>query len=505
MSAAERTSDQPDSGSTSATKAAPAITDFASAVAYLYARPNLERVSPGQTTPDAYKLDRMRALAAALGNPQETFRTVHIAGTKGKGSTCEMIAAMLEACGYTVGLYTSPHLQDVRERIRLNRQMIPQGDFARLAEQVAKAAVGIEPVHGEATFFELTTMMAFLYMAEQAVDVGVIEVGLGGKLDCTNIITPEVAAVATIGMDHMEILGETLEKIAVQKAGIFKPNVPAITIEQDAKVLEAMRGVATQVGAPFEVVGKDCEFSVRFDQPANASSPQAYIQLTTQRNDYDFVPVPMAGEHQAHNCGLALMVVDHLIERGLVCPMEQVIQGLATARLPGRFEVVNGSPRTIFDCAHNPESIRALTKTLGQYVQYDSLTVVFGVAMDKDIPPMLKALAGTADKVIFTKAKDNKRAADPAWLQKQYKQLDSGVSFTTKSVPEAMELARKSSNLGDVICVTGSFYVVGEGRAWLGEKLRAAAQAAQAARVATRPVAPGKPPAARSPQQGKRP
>lgn len=460
----------PSAGVQGAAEPSSDFSDMDGALAYLYSLVDLERLRPSPAVKDQYKLDRMRALARALGNPQDWIKTVHVAGTKGKGSTCEMVGAMLEGCGYTVGSYTSPHVNDVRERIRINRQLISPGDFVRLAKTVVSAALQVEGGYGRGTFFELTTMMAFVHFAEQAVDVAVIEVGLGGRLDCTNIITPEVSAVATIGYDHMEILGQTLELIAAQKGGIFKPGVPALTVVQDAGVVKELRRVAGEIGAPLVVVGEDVEFSYRLERAAGSGWPQMYVHMRTGRGEYDFVPVPMAGEHQAVNCGLALGIVDALCGRGFVCPMDRMIQSLATARLPGRFEVVGGSPAVVLDGAHNPESVRALVKTLVQYLRFDALVVVFGVAADKHIEPMLQALAGVADKVVFTRAAGNKRSADPAVLQKRYRALGGRLSFVAPTVREALEVARKGCGSGDAVCVTGSFYVVGEARAILGER-----------------------------------
>lgn len=450
------------------------VSDISTAASYLYDRVDLERVRPTRATRDAYKLDRMRAILKELDNPQDAVRMVHVAGTKGKGSTCEMIATALEACGYAVGLFTSPHLVDVRERIRLNRQPIAVEDFVALTKRVGKAAAKVEAELGEATFFELLTAMGFVYFADQAVDVAVIEVGLGGLLDCTNVITPEVCAVTTIGFDHMQILGDTLEEIATQKAGIFKPGVPAVVIQQDAKILKVFRDVAAARGSPLEVVGNDLDFSYRFEWQAGAG-PTARVCLTTERSHYDHIPVPLKGEHQALNCGLALAVLDKLSERGFACPEAKVAKGLAETVLPGRFELAVNTPRVLLDGAHNPESMRALIKAIGAYIQYDSLVVVFGIAADKDIDTTLKALAAGADKVIFTQAGNNRRAAKPADLQRRYSELCGKMSQTTETFKDAFDLALRAVGRDDLICVTGSFYIVGEAKVQIAERLAAKA------------------------------
>ncbi|MGE3321872.1 MAG: folylpolyglutamate synthase/dihydrofolate synthase family protein [Phycisphaerales bacterium] len=452
----------------------PEISTFDRAEAYLRDRVDLERIRVTSETRHEYKLDRMRAMLAALGNPQESVRCVHIAGTKGKGSTCEMTACSLEACGYTVGLFTSPHLCDVRERIRLNRRPISQEDFTGVIARVAQASA--EAGMGEPTFFEVLTAAGFLYFAEQAVDVGVIEVGLGGLLDCTNVITPEVAAITTIGHDHTQILGSTLAEIAAQKAGIFKPGVPALTVEQEESALEAIRRVAGEVGAPLQVVGTDIEYSFRFEWQAG-DGPSARVSLTSDRCNYEHVPVPLKGEHQAVNCGLALAILDKLTERGFHCPEDRVLRGLESTRLPGRFEEVGQSPRVVLDCAHNPESIRALMKALGAYVQFDSLVVLFGCAADKDIDSMLRALASGGDKVIFTRATGNPRSANPSDLARRYAEISGGkVAQVAQTFADGLELARRALDRGDALCITGSFYIVGEAKQILAQ--REAAKAA---------------------------
>lgn len=440
-------------------KASP-ITTYDEAIRFLYERVDLERIRLTSAVKHQYKLDRMRAILQELDNPQDGVRHVHIAGTKGKGSTSEMTATCLEACGYTVGLYTSPHLVDIKERIRLNRRNISEGDFTRLMDRCAKAAASVFKTHGDATFFELMTALGFLHFAEQAVDIAVIEVGLGGLLDCTNVITPEVAAVSLIGFDHMQVLGKTLEEIAAQKGGIYKPGVPAITYDQNPAVIKALRQCADAVGAPFAVVGKDIEFAFRSEvTPAGQS---VRCTLTSERNNYEHIEVPLRGEHQAWNCGLALAILDQLSARGYNCPAKKVTRGMELTTLPGRFELLKTSPRILLDGAHNAESIAALVKAIGQNLRYDSLVVVFGCAADKDAPAMLRNLAMGADKVIFTRATGNSRAADPHDLAKKMHDITGKSAQLAKSLPEALDLAVRAAGRDDLICVTGSFHLVGE-------------------------------------------
>jgi len=474
-------------GAESAIEAKPAgmprLGDYGEALEYLQERVDLERVQVTPALREAYKLDRMRAILGAMGNPQDAVRCVHVAGTKGKGSTCEMTATCLEACGYTVGLYTSPHICDVRERIRLNRRLITPEAFARQVERAAQAAWGVAGAMGEATYFELMTAAAFAHFAEEAVDAAVIEVGLGGLLDCTNVITPEVAAVTTIGRDHTQILGTTLEEIATQKAGIFKPGVPALTVQQEPGVIKAMRAVAERVGAPLQVVGEDLEFSFRFEWKPG-EGPTSIVTLATDRSNYDHVIVPLRGEHQAVNCGLALAILNKLSERGFNCPEASVLKGLERTELAGRFELAWPTPRVLLDGAHNPESMRALMKTIGAYMQYDSLVVIFGCAADKEIPTMLRSLAAGADKVIFTRAAGTPRAAAPEDLARIFAEVSDGkIAQVAPTFRDAIDLASRALGRGDLLCVTGSFYLVGEAKAHL-EALRARRAAAGAGAAA---------------------
>jgi dihydrofolate synthase/folylpolyglutamate synthase len=443
------------------------VATMADALAYLSSRVDLERTRRASAVQHAYKLDRMRALCRALGEPQHAVRCVHVAGTKGKGSTCEMIAACLEACGYTVGCYTSPHLVDIRERVRINRRPIPEADFVESLRAVASTAESLAPSMGEATFFELLTALGFHYFAQQAVDVSVIEVGLGGLLDCTNVVSPEVAAVALIGLDHTDILGRTIEQIAAQKGGIYKPGVPALTYEQDPAAVEVLRRCAAEVQAPFQVVGRDIDFSYRYEhQPPTRTSPggpQAFVNLATDQTVFEHVPVPLPGEHQAANAGLALAVLSVLGERGFTCPPELVTRGMESVRLPGRFELISRSPRILLDGAHNPESIQALMKTISLHLPTESMVCVFGCGADKEIAPMLRHLASGADKVIFTRAGGWGRAAAPADLQRRFDAISGGkMSQVCPEPAAALEAAVRAVDRDGLICVTGSFYLVGE-------------------------------------------
>ncbi len=461
---------------------------YEEAITYLYSRVDIERLRPSRVVADMFKLDRMRLLLARLGSPHESIRCVHVAGTKGKGSTCEMTAAGLEACGYTVGIYTSPHLVDLRERIRINRQLISREDFARVASTVRRSASELPADAGEPTFFELTTAIGFQHFAEQAVDVAVIECGLGGRLDSTNVVVPLVSAVTSISLDHTQILGQTVELIAREKAGIFKPGIPAVTIAHAPSVAAVFREVATSLGTPLTVVGQDVEFSTRFDAgvsargrgssestidfahsarpcssaPLTPTGPRTRVSLFGRRTSYEHIAVPLLGEFQADNCGLALTILDTLAERGMRIDDAKIARGLEGLGLQGRMQIVSQSPRILLDGAHNPESARCLMKAIGSHIGYDSLVVIFGCAADKDVPGMLQQIATGADKVIFTRAAGNARAADPKDLHRAFVELTGKMSQHTESLPQALQLATRATTRGDLIAITGSFYLVGE-------------------------------------------
>lgn len=443
----------------------PDISTFPNAIRYLYERVDYERMRAARYDPGAFKLDRMRKILAAMGNPHEQIRTVHVAGTVGKGSTVAMAASMLKSCGYTVGQYVSPHLVDVRERISINGQLIGKGDFTELMQIAAEAAAksGVDP-----TFFELVTAVGFKHFADQAVDIAVVEVGLGGRLDCTNVITPEVSVITTIDYDHTHILGRTLPLIAKEKAGIFKKGVPALTFEQAPEVEQVLRKVAADVGAPLQIINKDIEFSLRFGASADLG-PHTRVCLLTKTSQFMHIPVPLPGEHQATNCGLALAVMDVLKGAGFNLEEVALHEGLAATKVPGRMELVWDRPRILVDGAHNPAAVGALMRCVGAHVPYDSMVCIFGCCEDKDISGMLDRVALGGDKILFTRAKGNARAADPDELQRRFAERSGKMSQVARTLPEALDLASRAVGRDDLICVTGSFYLVGETKKYLAE------------------------------------
>jgi len=443
------------------------IKTYASALRWLRNHADPERMRIVRYNTTTFNLSRMKRLLKALGNPEANLKVVHVAGSKGKGSTCAMLASMLQASGYTVGLYSSPHLIDLRERIAINGQVITQTDLTQLMQRI-QATVNRDLSSDEPSFFELMTAAAVMYFAEQAVDVAVLETGLGGRLDATNVMQPLVCGITEISYDHTAILGEDLPSIAREKAGIFKKGVPAITVRQTPEVAKTLVDAAEHVGAPLKFTGKDIEFSYRFE--ANRElGPHTRVCLTTERFHYEHLPVPLRGEHQALNCGLALALLDQLRQSGFDIAESKLVSGLAATNLPGRMEMAWSEPRILLDGAHNAASMEALIKSIGAHIPYDSLVMIFGCAADKDISGMLRQINLGADKVIFTRAKTNPRAMETQDLVRHFGEQSEKMAQTAETLPDALQLAARAVSREDLVCVTGSFYLVGEAKKYLAE------------------------------------
>jgi dihydrofolate synthase/folylpolyglutamate synthase len=330
----------------------------------------------------------------------------------------------------------------------------------------------VEPIVMKAkpmpTFFDVMTAVAFKYFAEHKIDIAVVETGLGGRLDSTNVIKPEVTGITSISKDHMAQLGHTLPKIAEEKAGIFKPGVAAVSVIQDPAVEAVLKRSAEKVGAPFDVTGKSVEFSYRFEA-TRMLGPHSRICLTTPNSKFEHLAVPMMGEHQAINCGLALSVIDKLKTRGFNLSDAKAMEGLAKTAMPGRMEVVSTNPRVLVDGAHNAASLDALMKAIGQHIPYDSMVVIFGCCADKDVPGMLERITSGADKVIFTKV-DSIRTANPDELAARYVELYGKMAQVARTLEEALAIANRAVTREDLICITGSFYLVGEAKKYFAAK-----------------------------------
>jgi dihydrofolate synthase/folylpolyglutamate synthase len=445
---------------------------YAKALRFLSTLCDFERLRIVRYNTDNFNLDRMRALLKKLGNPHDQFRSVHVAGTKGKGSTCAMVAAMLQSNGYKVGLYTSPHLVDIRERIVINGEMISQADFARLTRLVEPIVAKQKPTP---TYFDVLTAIAFKYFAEQKVELAVIETGLGGRLDSTNVISPEVTAITSISKDHMAQLGPTVSHIAAEKAGIFKSGIPAVTVIQEPAVEAVLKTAAEKVGAPLDITGKTIDFSYRFESTRMLGAHNR-VCLTTAASKFEHLAVPMIGEHQAINCGLALSIIDRLKGRGIAINDARAMEGLAKVSVPGRMEMLSQMPRVICDGAHNAASLDAVIRAIGQHIRYDSMVLIFGCCADKDVAGMLERITSGADKVIFTKV-NNVRTANPDELAARYVELYGKMAQVAETLEDALAIANRAVTKEDLICITGSFYLVGEAKKFFAAKAAAAAMA----------------------------
>jgi len=436
------------------------INTYSKALRFLGSLNDFERLRIVRYNSQNFDLERMRTLLKRLGNPQDRFKSVHIAGTKGKGSTCAMIASMLQACGYQVGLYTSPHLIDVRERIQVDGQMISQAEFARLVRLVEPIVERMKP---RPTYFDVLTAIAFKHFAEQDIEIAVVETGLGGRLDSTNVIKPEVTGITSISKDHMAQLGSTVARIAEEKAGIFKSGVPAISVQQDPEADVVLKRVAEKVGTSLDVTGQTIEFSFRFES-SRMQGPHNRVCLSTPNSKFEHLAVPLLGEHQAINCGLALSVIDRLKGRGFGKISDaKAMEGLSRTALAGRMEMLSQTPRVVADGAHNAASLDAMLRAIGQHIPYDSMVIIFGCCADKDVPGMLERIAAGADKVIFTRV-NNIRSADPSELAARYTDQYGKMAQVAPTLDDALSIANRAVTKEDLICITGSFYLVGEAK-----------------------------------------
>lgn len=437
---------------------------YDSAIKYLFSHTDYERMLRVRYNKDTFNLDRMRQLLKALGDPHKKIRTVHIAGTKGKGSTATMLAHMLQSCGYRVGLYTSPHICDLRERITIDGTMITQIGLTRL---ICRIEPYLEKMADKPTFFEILTALAFRYFADEGVDLAVIECGLGGRLDSTNVLEPEVVGLTSISLDHTHQLGSTISKIATEKAGVFKSSIPAISVPQVPEAKRVLKKIARESQTDLLFTGDEIEFSYRVESSRNEGC-HTRLCLTTPRSRFEHLTVPLRGEHQAINCGLALALLDQLKVKGMEIDDEKAISGLAGVYVPGRMEIIHEDPRILVDGAHNAASINALIHAMGQHIPYDSMVMIFGCAADKDISGMINQIAKGADKVIFTRVAGNARAAAPKDLAEIYEEKSGRVAQITENLTEALRIAQSAVSREDIICITGSFYLVGEAKMLLG-------------------------------------
>jgi dihydrofolate synthase/folylpolyglutamate synthase len=407
-------------------------------------------------------LENSIALMEIMGSPHRKFRTVHVAGTNGKGSTSVCIASMLQAAGYRVGLYTSPHLMSFTERIRINGTAISEADVVELARTVRDAYDGLTSPGASGvmspTFFEVTTAIAFRYFADRAVDLAVIEVGMGGRLDSTNVVAPLVSVITNIDLEHTEFLGTTIEQIAGEKAGIIKRAVPLVTGAKQLDVIRLFERTAAANDAPVYRLQKDFwpENYVR-----GASQVFNYRGLTSV---YPGLILNLIGRYQVDNACLALAAIECLRDTGIAVDEAALRTGLEQACWEGRMERVAQRPDTFLDGAHNPASARALAGTIAELKpSYRRLVLVIGILADKDYHGILAELLPLADHVVVTMPQYS-RALDIGVLEREVRNLHASVDVA-ETVAEAIERSRERALADDLILVTGSLYVVGDARA----------------------------------------
>ncbi len=400
-----------------------------------------------------FGLARMNDILTHCGNPHLKLRAVHIAGTKGKGSTAAILASILQQAGHKVGLYTSPHVLDIRERIQINGEWISEDDVTALLNSMfpyLQTAIQGGETYAP-TFFEIFTTVAFLYFLQHGADIAVFEVGLGGRLDAPNVLLPEACAITPVSFDHTGKLGTDLRHIAGEKAGIIKTGVPVVSSVQQPEALDVIRAKCTELNTTLKVVGQDVIVETR---------PPDGFSIKTWRRELEGLTLPLRGRHQLENAATAAGVVELLSERGFEIADECVRRGIASVNWRGRIETASTNPETIVDGAHNPASITALTEVLDSLPRKKTIFVV-GIAADKDIASMLELVIPRGDEFIFTKTA-NPRAAEPAHLKSLLQRVCHKPVYTAATPPEALELARNRADSADRICVTGSMYLAGE-------------------------------------------
>lgn len=392
-----------------------------------------------------FGLGPISRLLNRLKNPQNAYGTILIGGTNGKGSIAAMVASILSRGGFRVGLYTSPHLIDVRERIKVDGNMISPKEMVEWIEEVKKQSTE------NITYFEFLTAIAFLYFLQKLVDVAVIEVGMGGRLDATNVVTPLVSVVSNISLDHEEYLGNRLEDIAWEKGGIIKDGGVCITAVKQRRIFAILEDICRKRGAEIYRVGRDMKVHISCDGSFSYSGI---------RKRYRNLVCPLKGIHQIENAAVALGVIEYISIKGFEVNDDAVFMGIRDVRWGGRLEILQHSPMVIVDGAHNADGATVLSKALKEEFTYRKLILIFGVLNDKDYKIMLKKLVPLADRLIVTKP-DTVRTMPPEAIMKAAQSYRKQIEVVGNSF-EALKQALSMADPDDLICVTGSLYLVGE-------------------------------------------
>lgn len=436
---------------------------------YLYSFVDYSLTRQLQYSPEKFNLDHMKELLDLMGNPQTNYPVVHVAGTKGKGSTCAMIEGVLRAGGLRVGLYTSPHLQEYTERIQINRQEISKEDLIARVEELKPHIAKIPQL----TTFELTTAIAFETFSRNKVDVAVVEVGLGGRLDSTNIVDPVVSVITSLSMDHMNVLGDTLAAIAGEKAGIIKVGRPVVVSPQKDEALQVVRKVAQEKNAPLTQVGEDYCFA---DAGHSLNGQSLYVWEKGEQTQMDafldyegktewqpvHLTIPLLGYHQVVNAATAFTTLRVLSNLGWKLSLDVIRKGFSQVQWPGRFEVINQNPLIIVDSAHNQDSALKLRLTVDDYLPEQAITLVFGVSEDKDVHGMFVELLPRVKRVVVTQSQ-HPRAMSSQRLADMVHQFGRPAILTT-TIEDALAQAVAAADDGSAILVAGSLFVAAAAR-----------------------------------------
>ncbi len=449
------------------------------ATAFWYGRINFEVKA---ARPQDLKLERMTALLHRLGDPHAGLKIVHVTGTKGKGSVSAMVDAVLRAAGYRTGLFTSPHLTHVEERIQVNGVPIPKDKLAALMAEVAPAVLAVEAETGIGlSFFEVGTALGFLHFAREKVDAAVVEVGLGGRFDSTNVCTPLVSVITSIGLDHTQQLGLSVEEIAFQKAGILKSGIPVVSGVTTPGPRDVIEKVASAVGSPVDRLGREFRYSttpgivlpprvpgvgLQIVEPS-ASDPLAkppVVVVHTDRRIWPDMELKLLGPHQAANAAIAVAVIERLQKTGFTISDDAVAEGLKTVDWPARIEVLGTRPTVVLDCAHNYPSIDSLLVTIDESIpNMGARRLVFAVSNDKPWVNMLRALARYFKSYYLTTYGANPRCVPPGELAEAVRKILPNADVRTfDSAKEAWTAARADTGPDDLVCVTGSVFLAGE-------------------------------------------
>jgi dihydrofolate synthase/folylpolyglutamate synthase len=411
-----------------------------------------------------WDLKRVQRLLARLDNPQDYARSVHVAGTKGKGSTSAMIASILKSAGYKVGLYTSPHLLSYTERIQVDGKLIAEEDWAKLTELIQPYIEAENELGdlGQLTTFEIFTAMAFLHFRQVKADYQVLEVGLGGRLDATNVVKPQVCVITSVSFDHMDVLGDTLAKIAGEKAGIIKSGAVVVSAPQFPEAMKVIERICREKDVQLVKVGRDVTWELR-----NFNSEGQSFRVKGMKGEYDLW-IPLLGEHQVENAANAVAAAELLTEKDAKIPAEEIADGLAKVNWPGRLQSLRKEPQVIVDGAHNAYSMQRLGEALKVYFTYDKMKLILGFGGDKDIAGMAaEAVKMTGDIILV--ASRHPRAVKAEALVEEFKK--HGVTpRLADTVKDAIKLGLGEAKPADLICAAGSIFVIAEVMEWAGGK-----------------------------------